>query len=91
MQTNSILSPATIFTPATLFGYNSATISATFIFWSQKCSNCSREVTLDNPISMRKVIFDPICFFLNIDFCENLQEYLCLKSVFNHRNNNEKS
>ena len=40
-------------------------------------------------IIWKKVIFfyfDPICIFLTIDFCENLQEYFfCLKSIFGYR------
>ena len=35
---------------------------------------------------MRKMIIAPICIFLTIHFCENLQEYFfCLESVFNHK------
>ena len=31
---------------------------------------------------MRKIIFDPICNFLTIDFCENLQDYFFVQNKF---------
>ena len=31
---------------------------------------------------MRKMIFDPFCIFLIIDFCENLQEYFFVGNNF---------
>ena len=31
---------------------------------------------------MKKMIFDTICIFLTIDFCENLQEYFFVRNQF---------
>ena len=31
---------------------------------------------------MRKIVFNPICIFLTIDFCENLQEYFFVQNQF---------
>ena len=31
---------------------------------------------------MRKMIIDPTCIFLTIDFCENLQEYFFVWNQF---------
>ena len=31
---------------------------------------------------MRKIIVDPICTFLTIDFCENLHEYFFVRNQF---------
>ena len=33
-------------------------------------------------IPIGKMLFDPICIFLNIDFCENLQEYFFVQNQF---------
>ena len=39
---------------------------------------------------MRKIIFNPICTFLTIDFCENLQEYFLFRNQFLIIKNEEK-
>ena len=40
---------------------------------------------------MRKIIFNPICTFLTIDFCENLQEYFLFRNQFLIIKNEEKN
>ena len=40
---------------------------------------------------MREMIIDPICIFLTIDFCENLQEYFFVRNQFLIIKNEEKN